>query len=516
MLTSQLTQSKMREVAAGAARSLQTPGGGSVLNGDGSTANSVGSSNNNMNPSDQSGQFSPYQSDVTPTQSGDEKRVEFRRLQQYWDEYYKRYYASIGKGKLPDWMMRSPWSNDPERVQGALDTDMYNTASLQDNKTADQNWNSYVQSYYKQFPRPDANATEAALENATRPPNSSSDAFIENVIENDLESKKVMEKNLNADLYYEDQLIHNEERTRPRVNLTRYVPTTRPNSSTTTTLSTSLANSTNSYEAAAYPYSSTQNGSRNSSAFSGTATKQDGGNLQKNSPTELKNTKTSSKGYYAASENNQVNNASATASPQDQASSSDPYENYTQYYKEYYKKIQNSSTADNQTQSKGSGAADIVTPKTANGRNTSTGPSADSNQADGYGGAVSSLKKPRLSKLLQPASKDDVADRGEAAYDEDPEDDDTDYLDQLDISALVKELIKLETIRKEKKLSRRKHLQRQHSREVASFLAGDVLRGYFKTRQAPAQKGLKKHLLRVWKRRGKFKPNESPLPKFNR
>ena len=113
-LTSQLTQSKMRQVAPGAARSLQTPGSGGTdissntnnkNNGnDDNNASSANSNNDNNESSNNNiySQTTPYPtfaSDASPTPSLEDKQLQFRRLQQYWDEYYKRYYASIGKGK---------------------------------------------------------------------------------------------------------------------------------------------------------------------------------------------------------------------------------------------------------------------------------------------------------------------------------------------------------------------------------------------------------------------------------
>ena len=121
-LTSQLTQSKYRQEAGGAARSIQTPDNRSSDNNSnnnnnnlnvkakGSEDSSVSNSNsltgsdnsvngnNNLNIYSQTTPYPSYQSDVNPTQGEEEKKLQHRRLQQYWDEYYKRYYESIGKG----------------------------------------------------------------------------------------------------------------------------------------------------------------------------------------------------------------------------------------------------------------------------------------------------------------------------------------------------------------------------------------------------------------------------------
>ena len=120
-LTSQLTQSKLKQDSGGAARSLQASSGSSsdnlVTKPKGKNDDSV-NSNNHLTGSDNSlssnkdlnlyRQTTPYSSyenyvspTQSPTQSEEEKRVQYRRLQQYWDEYYKRYYESIGKGNHP-------------------------------------------------------------------------------------------------------------------------------------------------------------------------------------------------------------------------------------------------------------------------------------------------------------------------------------------------------------------------------------------------------------------------------
>ena len=113
-LTSQLTQSKLKQEAVGAARSIQKPSSGSsdTSKNPYSTPQDridTGASNNNdqsiissdnLNRYSQTTSYPTYRSDPSPTQSEEEKRVQYRRLQQYWDEYYKRYYESIGKGAL--------------------------------------------------------------------------------------------------------------------------------------------------------------------------------------------------------------------------------------------------------------------------------------------------------------------------------------------------------------------------------------------------------------------------------
>ena len=113
-LTSQLTQSKLKQEAVGAARSIQKP---SSDNSDTSKSPystsqdkvdaSMSSnndqniiSNDNLNRYSQTTSYPSYRSDPSPTQSEEEKQLQYRRLQQYWDEYYKRYYESIGKGNL--------------------------------------------------------------------------------------------------------------------------------------------------------------------------------------------------------------------------------------------------------------------------------------------------------------------------------------------------------------------------------------------------------------------------------
>ena len=415
-------------------------------------------------------------------------------------------------------MMRSPWSNDPEQVQGALDTDMYNLVRTPENKTAIQNLNNLVQNYYLQYPRPDANLTGADSENLTQPPNSSSEAFIENVIESDLESKNILDKSLNRDLYYEDQLIHKEEKKRPRLNFMNYLPTTHSKANGSTTVNYLSNNTAKPYQNSLYSYQM-QNSSLSNYQYNTTANAyaaQQSPSLGRNASSSSNNPlekNTATPGYISELQGKQNSSQSGnTASTQNDTAAMDPYERYTQYFKEYYKKVQNSSRVGSEAQpSTGAVAQDV--------RNTSSENFyAISNQTETSVESAKAPKQNHLANLLKSTSKDDVTSQVAAAYvpGEDSEDDETDYLDQLDISALVRELIKLETLRKERKLARKKHLQREQSREAVSLVAGDLMRGYFRTKIEPPQKGLKKHLLHKVRRLMKSRPNQSPLPKFNR
>ena len=425
-------------------------------------------------------------------------------------------------------MTRSPWSNDPEQVQGALDTDMYNAlAGLAQNKTGSQYWNNYMQSYYQQFPRPEQNGTEVSLENMTQPVSNSSETLIENVIENDLESKKILDKNLYRDLFYEDQVIHSEEKKRPRLNYALYMLTTRrpkPNGPATTIYSPSKA--ANSYQASPYSYqlqNSSQSSQYNSTAYAG-AVGQQSASLERN--TSANSTDALTKGTTSAEYSTEIQgtrNSSQTSAKEKSVSSQNDttvtdssYERYTQYFKEYYSRLQNSSHVANETQLNSSSSVD----DSPSSRNSSYNVrfSHDHTENSTEQPKIPSTSSQLANLLKSPSSKGGVADQVTtyAASEVPPEDDDTDYIDQLDITALVRELIKLETIRKERKLAKKKHLEREHSREVAGLLAGDLIRGYFKTKDGQPQKGLKKHLLRNAKRPVKSKFNHSPLPKFSR
>ena len=420
-------------------------------------------------------------------------------------------------------MTRSPWSNDPEQVQGALDTDMYNMAGSLENNTRKEYWSNYLQNYYLQYPRPEANRTDS--ENVMRTTNTSSDALIENVIENDLESKNMLDKNLNKDLYYEDQLIHREEKKRPRLNFLYYLPTTRPKTNNATTVSYPLSNTASSHQNPAYPYQA-ENSSKNSYEYNVSAPVNAVGqqnalaerNASSSSAATLTKTATTSdynsrlQGNSTLSQSNDLQTSSKSSSSQSDTAVVDPYERYKQYFKEYYNKIRNSSRAGNETQvTSGVNMQDV---RNASSDNAHWIPQQTESN-------TTSLKVPKLSNLanlLKSTSKDDVTNQVGTTYLSagQPEDDDTDYLDQLDISALVRELIKLETIRKERKLAKKKHLEREHSRDVANSLSGDITRGYFRAKIVPPQKGLKKHLLRNAKSLAKSKSNQSPLPKFSR
>ena len=425
--------------------------------------------------------------------------------------------------------MRSPWSNDPERVQGALDTDMYNKAASVENQTMNPFWTNYIQSYYQQFPRPDKNSTDADLENATQLPNSSSDAFIENVIENDLEARNSQDKTLNRDLYYEDQLIHKEEKKRPRVNVTLYATTTRPNKNAATTLKLQSKNTTNPYQSYPYPsqaVNSTQyNYQYNTSAYTDGAGKQNAA-AGRNSSTSYNATATKipSTTSPASATMHQDNSASSQGNSSQSGYKpsstvpADPYDKYAQYYKEFYSKVQNASSGGSGTQLNSSGSGKVAGGSKQSGTNASFDAYSSPDSAEESAESSKTSKQIHLAKLMQSASKDDVASQAATSYvaDDDREDDDSDYLDQLDITALVRELIKLETIRKERQLLKRKHLRREQSNEVENLPAGDIMRGYFKNKKAAPQKGLKKHLLHSSRRLTKSRSNQSPLPKFNK
>lgn len=420
-------------------------------------------------------------------------------------------------------MTRSPWSNDPEQVQGALDTDMYNTAGSSENNTRKEYWNNYLQNYYLQYPRPDANRTDP--ENLVRIANSSSDALIENVIENDLESKNILDKSLNKDLYYEDQLIHNEEKKRPRLNFLYYLPTTRPKANSTTTVNYPSNKTASSYQNPTYPYQA-ENSSKNHYDYNISA--QVNGVGQQNAMAERNAsggsiaalTKAATTSDYTSelqdnstsSQSSDLQSGSKSSSAQSGTALVDPYERYTQYFKEYYSKIRNSSRAGNETQV--TGDVNMQDVRNASSDKAHSMP----HQTESNTSPPKAPKQNYLASLLKTTSKDDVTNQAGASYlsAEQPDDDETDYLDQLDISALVRELIKLETIRKERKRAKKKHLETEHSREVANSLSGDITRGYFRTKIVPPQKGLKKHLLHNAKQLVKSKSSQSPLPKFSR
>ena len=426
-------------------------------------------------------------------------------------------------------MTRSPWSNDPEQVQGALDTDMYNVlAGLAQNKTGSQYRNNYMQNYYQQFPRPEQNGTQVSLDNLTQPVSNSSETLIESVIENDLESKKILDKNLYRDLYYEDQVIHSEEKKRPRLNYALYMLTTRrpkPNGPATAVYSPSKT--TASYQASPYSYqlqNSSQNNQYNSTAYVGVVGQQSASierNMSANSTDALTKGTTSpeysaeSQGTRNSSQTNAVENKSVS-SQNDTTMTDSSYERYKQYFKEYYSRLQNSSRAANETQLNASSSVE----DSPSSKNSSYNVQFSQDHTESSTEQLKILNTSSLlaDQLKSPSSKAGITDQVAtyATSEEPPEDDDTDYIDQLDITALVRELIKLETIRKERKLAKKKHLEREHSREVTGLLAGDLMRGYFKTKNGQPQKGLKKHLLRNAKRPVKSKFNHSPLPKFSR
>ena len=560
-LTSELTQSKMKDVTGGAARSVQSIVGNkndntnnnNIYKNDVTKESSNKNSANLYNNVNSGASTNSYYGNglyATPTPlyysgaSMDDPEVRdlhFRRLKEYWDAYYKRYYESLGPGKLPDWMSRSPWSNDPERVEGALNKDMVGNGDQPNSTTSLQNWNSYFQNYYAYPSPPSSFSNTTDFDNSTSSlPNSSSDAFIENVIENDLEARNISDKTMNRDLYYEDQLIHTEEKLRPRLNATRYKTTQRVTATTQKTTarpSTSKQSTTPSAVADYYkttPYQTLQNSSSttpNSVATSynaayGGITYKASGYAQAVTQDRKVATQYGSSAAQddRATKNTQDNQASTAAQSSLLESSTQPNRTsdfYADYYKNYYKSqsvlYPNSQAMSPYNSSKSGGNNAVKAESSAKQQATSS----DNSITSRVNALLKQAKASRNSSTAShkdPASStnvDDVSSKPLQAFvtDDDP-DDDNDYLDQLDISALVRQLIKLETIRKQKQMLRRKKIQRANSKAVANLLVGDLFQGYFKNKKVKSQKALKKHLLHKGRRLIRPKANDSPLPKF--
>ena len=554
-LTSQLTQSKLKGETAGAARSMQS----STIDAD---RNAYEPQSNQVNPALGQNTKNNYYSNIANNnansfsrelppsyqQAKDDvddlmrKPVEYRRLQQYWDMYYKRYYESLGLKKMPDWMTRSPWSNDPERVQGALDSDTTGNGDVPGNSTVYQNWNSYLQNYYQYPGPPNYNETslDGALNSTIALPNSTSESLIENVIENDLYSKGLTDKTLNRDLYFEDQLIHNEEKKRPRINVTRLVPTTRLRTtvSTTTVATTagprttastttgsiktgststdhkmttpSLSKTTTltSYKTTSYPYNSSNYTSAVSESQYFT---QNNETMTRTSDAEIE------KNYSSTTQEGM----SAASSVKEKNATDDSYASYLNSYKQYIDKWQNNT---NPEVSKSTSQAEAQAASPYAGSTNESSSRGNSSSKAGKSGKKNPWNAYKVSNFAssQNASVTATNDDGQrqqiqpmTAGEDADDDDDNDDLERLDISTLVRELIKLENIRKRKELLRRKKIQRENSKAVANLLVGDLFKGYFKTKKPISQKGLKKHLLHKTRRLIKTKVNQSPLPKFS-
>lgn len=559
-LTSELTQSKMKDVTGGAARSVQSIVGNKNDNTnsnnniyktdvtkDSSNKNTANAYNNINGVNTNSYYGNSLYATPTPLYysgaSMDDPEVRdlhFRRLKEYWDAYYKRYYESLGPGKLPDWMSRSPWSNDPERVQGALDKDVVGNGDQPNSTTSLQNWNSYFQDYFA-YPSPPSSYTNTTdIDNSTNSrPNSSSDAFIENVIENDLEARNISDKTINRDLYYEDQLIHTEEKLRPRLNATRYKTTQRVTATTQKTTgrpSTSKQSTTPSAVADYYkttPYQALQNSS-STTPSSGSASYNGGyGGVSYNASeymqavtqdrkvaTQYDSSTTKDNRATTTAQDSQASTGSQSSPLGSSAQANRTSDAYADYYKNYYKS-QSGSYPNSQTISpyntSASGGSNAATAESS-GKQQAT--STDNGITDRVNALLKQAKASRNSSTESHKDPDssanvyDVSSQPQAFVSDEEPDDDNDYLDQLDISALVRQLIKLETIRKQKQMLRRKKIQRANSKAVANLIVGDLFQGYFKNKKVKSQKALKKHLLHKGRRLIRPKANDSPLPKF--
>ena len=467
--------------------------------------------------------------------------MHFRRLKEYWDAYYKRYYESLGPGKLPDWMSRSPWSNDPERVEGALNKDIVGNGDQPNSTTSFQNWNSYFQNYYA-YPSPPSSSTNTTdLENSTNSlPNSSSDAFIENVIENDLEARNISDKTINRDLYYEDQLIHSEEKLRPRLNATRYKTTQRVTATTQKTTgrpSTSTQSTTPSAVADYYkttPYQALQNSSLTTPSNGGTSYNTAYGGVNYNASdyaqgvtqdrkvaTQYGSSTTQDDRATKNTQDSQASTASQSSLSESSTLANRTSDVYADYYKNYYKS-QSTSYPNSQTispyNSSVSGGSNAVKAASSVKQQATSSDSSITNRVNSLLKQAKASRNSSTESHKDPDSAtnvDDISSRPLQAFvTEDDPDDDNDYLDQLDISALVRQLIKLETIRKQKQMLRRKKIQRANSKAVANLIVGDLFQGYFKNKRVKSQKALKKHLLHKGRRLIRPKANDSPLPKF--
>eukprot|EP00794_Sanderia_malayensis_P006001 gene6001-6699_t len=528
-LTSELTKKKLKGLSKGAARSDL----GNSLDFNSKNNDKLSNSENTAFPTASASSLSyPLPAnDVSQAAETASQETEFNTLRQYWNDYYKNYYKSLNVNKgsdynSPDWMQRSPWSDDPEHVEGALNRDFtgdnFNNEWKENNTRLEyqmyQNWNNYLQSFYH-YPTPSNYVSPNTTEAYNLPvPNSSSDQFIDSVISNDLQSKKVPDASFSRDLYLEDRLIQLESTKRPYVNASYYMPTIRPDAgvkaadqSTSGYQPVSQGSSTPSQ----YPISAASNQSdvttpqqsgRDSTDQGGRDSTNQGGRdsmIHATTPALYSHAKTTEQRQLQSSEAN-------SSRQQEIAGQSQAY---------------NAEVGTTNPTTKTHDARVITTAsRTTSSKANITGMNSDENDSrmDTTALANATQSKADLSSSNRSgeASKNNEGVQSYltssfVASPESQDDYDDDYLDSLDITALVRELIKLETIRNQKKLRRRKKAEKENKQLVGNVMVGDVFKGYFKNKKLRSQRPLKKQLLNKALKLMRARAKAPPLPKFS-
>ena len=511
-LTSELSRKKFRETHKGAARS--------ELNKMDSNDNNTPYTTSSANADQTAAEYAQRQDET--------QQAEFQRLQQYWNEYYRNYYQSLKVGQegvgaqgstgvqgvTPDWMLRSPWSTDPEHVEGALDKDTVGKADQPNATTLYQNWNSYLQSFY-QYPTQSSYSNASTTYSYQSPePNSSSDHFIDKVISNDLEARKISDASVNRDLYYEDQLLHSEEAARPFLNASYYNPTKLTSLQTTQTTQNntqqSVMPSQTGDQTKPLEYSATLQASNNSVIDSPVPPVYNVATTESSTTLSTTTARHSLSTTVATISNTTTHNQSVssvmneTSKYQNSSLVSDP--DLLNSNPDASRSIDSSNRDESTTPDSTDGIS-----RTSNTNRSSLSPTLK---------VLANLISTSTKKATTNSRSNDGAQQAPLQTfvpDKpigDPEDDSS-YLDDLDITALVRELIKLETIRKQKQIRRKKKVEKENAKVVGNMLVGDVFKGYFKNKNARNQKGLKKHLLNKARLLLSLKGKGSPLPRFS-